>query len=64
MPYIGFTAEGFLKSLDLGKFDGKITEVIQALTNEQLEKVADLMAKQIRETIVGNVPGIRPFWAM
>jgi len=44
-----FSAEMFVALLKRGVFEGKLTEQIEKLSYEQLEQVAVLMAKQMKE---------------
>jgi hypothetical protein len=43
-----FTPEEFLSRLDSGEFDDRVNEEIGRLSNEELERVAVLMSRQIR----------------
>jgi hypothetical protein len=45
-----FNAERFLDQLNSGNLDGRLSESIGSLTAEELEQVALLMAKRLRES--------------
>jgi hypothetical protein len=44
-----FSPEEFLRRLDAGVFDARLSEEIRKLSTEQLTQVAVLMARRLRE---------------
>ena len=47
--------EEFLRKMDLGQFDGRLTEEIRKLTREQLEHVARALMERDRPAQVTNL---------
>ena len=56
MARADFDAAEFVRNLNAGMCDAAITEEIGKLSTEQLHQVAEIIARQDRDTIAGSVP--------